>query len=317
MPPKGLFPSWQVYLQPVTHRQNHRERSPRGSGPLKALSSDCQRWRISQPVENPCTLQGTQDCRRLRLVRHGGAENGRHAGRSRPCRTAGSGGQNHSTRSPLRERAQSTRQPRTPETNRVKQRNRYAQAEVTRLEYQPVRQDEKGSTKRPGKQNPAHQLRRQSEATSDRQAQKTRSQSHDEIEKMSVELNHTFALKPAHTQKRVGNHQPPEAADRDREWLRASSTETFVEASPGPLAGKFPANSQRTLCERLLLRVGVSPGHTPNERFANTANASTNGLRTLRYGRGSAFFTPTMLYKWDYMRWRGTLPTGTKCPTGF
>jgi len=26
------------------------------------------------------------------------------------------------------------------------------------------------------------------------------------------ELDHTFALKPAHNQKRVGNHQPPGAA---------------------------------------------------------------------------------------------------------
>lgn len=42
-----------------------------------------------------------------------------------------------------------------------------------------------------------------------------------------------------------------------------------------PLAGEFPGERG---CERSPLRIGVSPGHTPHERFAN---AYTNGLRTL------------------------------------
>lgn len=82
--------------------------------------------------------------------------------------------------------------------------------------------------------------------------------------------DHTFALKPAHSQKTWANTHQPRAAQARPKVDPGASFRIVRYLPTRPITKGNSRTSWRTGgCERLIISVGVSPGHTPHERFAN------------------------------------------------
>ena len=90
-------------------------------------------------------------------------------------------------------------------------------------------------------------------------------------------LNHTFALKAAHSMFRVGNHPPPgDGASSFEEWPWGFPRNVRLNTCPTPLRGRLSANGS----ERLRLLGGCfpmsDPKRTVHERFCERCERLAN-----------------------------------------